>query len=189
MIIRLARPEDAPGLLEIYTPYVTDTTVTFETCPPTPEEFARRIEKTREKYPYLCAEEDGTLLGYAYASPFHPRAAYIRTAESSLYVRRDKRGRGIGSALEAELERLLRLQRVCLLTACITFPNPQSIAFHLRSGFTECAHFHRCGYKMGQWLDVLWLEKALLPFRDAPEDFLPLPEVFRAEDPPALWRD
>ena len=177
MKIRPAAEADAPALLAVYAPYVTDTTVTFEYTVPAPEEFAQRIRKTLAVFPYLCAEEDGAVLGYAYASPYKPRAAYAWTAESSVYVRADARGRGVGHALQTELERLLTLQRIRVLTACVTFPNPDSIAFHLRRGFRECAHFHRCGYKLGQWLDVVWLEKALLPNEDAPEPFVPWPEL------------
>ncbi len=177
MKIRPVTEADAPALLAIYAPYVTDTAVTFEYTVPSPGEFAQRIRRTLADFPYLCAEEAGVPLGYAYASHFRTRAAYAWTAESSVYVRQDQRGRGSGTALQTELERLLRLQRIHVLTACITWPNPDSVSFHLRHGFRECAHFHRCGYKLGQWLDMIWMEKDLLPPEPSPEPFLPRPET------------
>ncbi len=177
MRIRPVTEADAPALLSVYAPYVTDTTVTFEYTVPSPEEFASRIRHTLSVFPYLCAEEEGGIVGYAYASAFHPRAAYAWTAESSLYVRRDKRGRGIGRALQAALEERLQAQHIHVLTACITYPNPDSIAFHLKHGFRECARFHHVGYKMGQWLDVVWLEKDLQPSAGPPEAFLPRPAI------------
>lgn len=86
--IRTARPEDAIELLEIYAPYVRETAVTYEYTVPSKEEFASRIRHTMEKYPYLVAEKDGEILGYAYAGAFHPRAAYAWDAEMSIYIKK-----------------------------------------------------------------------------------------------------
>ncbi len=177
LLIRAASAEDAPALLAIYAPYVRETCITFEYDPPSPEEFARRIAHTLERFPYLCALEGDEIVGYCYASPFHVRKAYEWTCESSIYLRTDARGRGIGSALQKRLEDILVLQGFRGLAACITFPNPESIAFHERHGFTLCAHFHRCGYKMGRWLDMVWMEKALAPRCGAPEEVVPFPLV------------
>ena len=114
--IRLARESDAEKLLEIYRPYVETTSITFETEVPTVAEFAGRIRETLTKFPYLVIEEDGEILGYAYAHPFHTRAAYGWTVESSVYLRRDVRHGHIGTLLyEALLERLERqgVRNVC----------------------------------------------------------------------------
>ena len=107
MNIRLARPSDASTLLAIYAPYVENTAITFEYEVPTIEDFANRIEKTLEKYPYLVAEEDGLILGYAYASTYYARAAYDWAVELSVYVSQDARGKGVGSKLYDKLEDLL----------------------------------------------------------------------------------
>ena len=85
--LRIASPADAPALAEIYAPYVEQTAVSFEYDAPTPDEFARRIERTLEKYPYLVAERAGVPVGYAYAGAFHSRAAYGWAVETSIYVR------------------------------------------------------------------------------------------------------
>ena len=161
LIIRTACPADAPALLQIYAPYVTDTTVTFEYDVPSPDAFAVRIQNTLEKYPYLVAEQHGVILGYAYASAFKSRAAYAWAAETSIYVQQGCHGKGVGQALYARLETLLEKQHVYSINACITYPNDESIRFHEKNGYQICAHFHRCGYKFGRWLDVVWMEKHL----------------------------
>ena len=97
--IRPARPEDAAALLAIYAPYVEKTAVTFEYQPPSLEELAGRIRRTLARYPYLAAEREGRILGYAYAGPFHPRPAYCWSAEASIYVAEAARGSGVGGAL------------------------------------------------------------------------------------------
>ena len=99
MNIRTASPENASALLDIYAPYVKDTAITFEYQVPTLEEFADRIRNTLKKYPYLIAEENGELLGYAYASSFKARAAYNWSVETSVYVRQGEHRRGVGRAL------------------------------------------------------------------------------------------
>lgn len=177
MRIRIAEPGDAPSLAEIYAPYVTDTPITFEYEAPGSEEFASRVRETLEKYPYLVAEEEGSIRGYAYASPFKGRAAYDWSAETSIYLCREARGRGIGAALYRELEKLLRRQHVCNLCACITYPNPVSIAFHEKSGYRIVAHFNSAGFKLGAWHDIIWMEKELSPHTVPPLPFLPFPEL------------
>ena len=97
--IRPATAADAPALLAIYAPYVEHTAITFEYEAPAAEEFRRRICHTLERYPYFAAEAEGRIVGYAYAGPFHPRAAYDWDAELSIYVARDCRGMGVGRKL------------------------------------------------------------------------------------------
>lgn len=182
MNIRIAMPEDAPALIEIYAPYVRDTAITFEYEVPTAEEFSDRIRHTLEKYPYLAAEEEGRILGYAYASAFKARAAYAWSVETSLYVRQDLRHQGLGSALHRALEEQLRRQHVCNLCACITYPNPASIAFHERHGYHLTAHFHRSGYKMGAWHDMVWMERELCPHTIPPLPFIPFSQLPHPSD-------
>lgn len=174
-IISPAGPGDAPALLAVYRPYVEKTAVTFEYRVPTEEEFAGRVRHVLERYPYLKAEADGELVGYAYASRFKDRAAYAWSVETSIYVKEGFHGKGIGRALYRALEGALQRQNVQNLNACIAFPNPESIAFHERMGYALVAHFHQCGFKNGQWWDMVWMEKALGAHEPSPRDFIPHP--------------
>lgn len=170
IILRSATPDDAEQLLQIYAPYVTQTAITFEYDVPSVDEFRSRIEHTLQKYPYLVAEADGQILGYAYAGVFKGRAAYDHCVETSIYVRLDQHRQGIGKALYDELERLLREQGILNVNACISWidePNQylthQSPDFHAHMGYERVAHFHLCGYKFGQWFDMIWMEKMIGP--------------------------
>lgn len=177
MKIRFATVQDAPELLKIYAPYVEHTAITFEYTVPTLAEFERRISHTLEKYPYLAAEEDGELLGYAYASSFKTRAAYNWSVETSIYIREDARHCGVGRALYTSLEALLFRQNICNLCACIAYPNPGSIAFHESFGYRTVAHFNASGYKNNTWWDMIWMEKNLCPHTVPPKPFIPLPDL------------
>ncbi|MBR1586168.1 MAG: N-acetyltransferase [Clostridia bacterium] len=166
MLIRPAVPADAPALLAIYAPYVTDTAVTFEYQPPTEKEFARRMADTMQKYPYLVAEEEGRPLGYAYAGPLKARQAYDWSAETTIYLRQDARGKGWGPALYGALEQALRQMGICNLYACIAYAEKEdeyltqaSPHFHARMGYRACGTFRRCAWKFGRWYDMIWMEK------------------------------
>ena len=161
MEIRLAKPSDARSLLDIYAPYVENTAITFEYEVPTIEDFAIRIEKTLEKYPYLVAEEDGVVLGYAYASTYYSRAAYDQAVELSVYVSQDARGKGVGSKLYDALEDLLDQMGYVHFLACISLPNEASLALHRKRGYQQVAHFPKIGYKFNRWHDIVWLQKSL----------------------------
>lgn len=109
--IRVVSPDDAAELLALYRPYVEETAISFEWETPTLEEFAARIRRTLTKYPYLVLEQAGELLGYAYLSPFHTRAAYAWGAETTIYLRRDSLGQGVGKALYTALEAVAKAQQ------------------------------------------------------------------------------
>ena len=175
--LRPARPEDAPELLAIYAPYVTDTTVTFEYDVPTVEEFAGRIRRILSRYPYLVAEEDGVILGYAYAAAFRERVAYVWSCEVSVYVRMDRRRQGVGRKLYTELERILRQMNIASMDACISYPNKGSIKFHSDMDFERVARFSKCAFKHGKWVDVVWMQKILTDSPDPPRPFIPYPEL------------
>ena len=181
--IRPASPADSRALLAIYRPYVEHTAITFEYEVPTDEEFARRIRRTLKRYPYLTAEKDGRLLGYAYAGPFHERAAYDWSAEVSIYVRADARKTGIGKRLYESLERTLAAQNILNLYACIAWPDEEdeyltrnSADFHRHLGYEQVGMFRQCGCKFGRWYSMIWMEKQLglhsdqvnpvIPFKD-----------------------
>lgn len=167
--IRPATPGDAPALLAIYAPYVTDTAITFEYDVPAPADFRQRIETTLRTHPYLVLERDGDILGYAYTGQLGSRAAYAWAAETSIYLRQDCRRGGLGTRLYHALEEASRAQNVQVLYACIAAPtgaddphlSRASIDFHTRLGYTAAGTFHRCGYKFGTWYDVVWMEKRL----------------------------
>ena len=168
IIIRTASAADAPALLKIYRPYVENTAITFEYDVPSTEEFASRIQHTLRKYPYLVAEEKGTLLGYAYAGPFHERPAYDWAVETSIYVKQDKKGQRIGRALYNALEVQLRRQNIVNVNACIASPaiedahlTRDSILFHEKLGYQMVGEFHQCGYKFDTWYNMVWMEKLI----------------------------
>ena len=182
--MRLARVEDARALLDIYAPYVEGTAVTFEYTVPTLEEFTGRIRRTLEKYPYLVAESDGEILGYAYAGPFHERAAYQWAVETSIYVKMGCRRLGIGRMLYTALENVLSAQSIFMLNACIAYPEEEdayltrdSVSFHQHLGYRMAAKFDQCAYKFHHWYSMVWMEKHLRePVMDPPA-VKPLPQV------------
>lgn len=158
--------EDTQTLLNIYAPYVTDTAITFEYDVPSAEEFANRIKKITNKYPYLVAEINDEIVGYAYATEFHPRAAYGWCVEMAIYIRNDQRQRGIGKKLYEELEVRLKELGMLNLYACIGYApvedeylSNSSVTFHERMGYRKNGHFTKCGYKFGRWYDMVWMEK------------------------------
>ena len=110
MNIRIAKPEDAKKLVDIYKYYVEETSVTFEYDIPSIEEFTKRIEKTLKKYPYLVAEKNNKIYGYAYAGAFKGRRAYDWSVETSIYVKAGISNHGVGTLLYKELERYLNFK-------------------------------------------------------------------------------
>lgn len=183
-MIRVADVSDAQALLDIYAPYVRETAISFECEVPSPAEFRERIRQILQKYPYLVALRGEEIAGYAYAHGFHERAAYARSVESSIYVRRDLRRSGVGRELYAALEHTLSMQHILNVNACVTCPNGSdpyltrgSFDFHCRLGFTPVGEFHSCGYKFGRWYNVAWLEKFLGEHGGAPLPVLDFPQI------------
>jgi len=169
-MIRVATEADSAVLAEIYGWYVENTAVSFEYEAPTAEEFAGRIGEILQTHPFLVFEEDGTLLGYAYAHPLIRRKACDWAVEVSIYVRKDVRGRGVGRALYEALENVLLMQNVCTLEACVAsadamdeYLTDSSVLFHKRMGYTQRGKMTDCGYKFGKWYHLLWLEKHIAP--------------------------
>lgn len=158
-MIRNAARGDVPAMLEIYAPYIINTTYTFEYTVPTREEFTRRFDRITEQFPWLLWEEEGRVLGYAYASAPFERPAYQWCAELSIYLSPRAQGRGVGGKLYDALEKALFAQGYRVLYAVITRENTRSVDFHRKRGYTQCACFSGCGVKFGKILDVVWLEK------------------------------
>lgn len=182
--IRIATLQDAPALLNIYAPYVTDTAITFEYEVPTVQTFTERMQQILHKYPYFVAEADGQPIGYAYASSFHTRAAYAWAAEATIYVDPNMRHKGFGRMLYITLENALKLQNILNINACIAYPDiadeyltGNSVAFHLHLGYRLVGKFHHCGYKFQRWYNMVWMEKHIGPHIENPPPFRRFDEV------------
>lgn len=167
-MIRVATKQDTAALLELYGYYIKNTAITYEYDVPTVEAFQQRVENTLCQYPYLVWEENGRILGYAYAGRFHPRKSFDWAVEASVYVHKDARGQGIGPKLYEKLEECLKLQGYVNLNVSIAYPETEdeyltrnSVQFHSHMGYTKCAHFHNCAFKFGRWYDLVWMEKNL----------------------------
>ena len=177
IMLRPVTVADAAELVSIYAPYVEQTAVTYEYEVPSVEEFQGRIANTIKNYPYLAAVENGVILGYAYASAFHPRAAFRWTAEVTVYLRKEAHGRGIGRMLYEALEEKLKQQNVQTAIALIADPNPESVAFHEKMGYRVAGRLTNCAYKLGQWRGMYYMEKFLGEHAGEPESFLPCLEI------------
>ena len=177
MVLRFAVPADAPALRDIYVPYVENTPLTFEVAVPSQEEFLQRVSTTLRSYPYLVVQEEGEILGYAYASRVRSREAYDWSAELSIYVRQDCRGKGLGRRLYGCLLELLALQNVHIAYGLVALPNDASHGLHMAMGFRFLGRFAEMGYKMGAWRDIGWYEKVLTPAQVPPLPFIPAPDL------------
>ena len=138
-------------------------------------EFTRRITETLKRYPYLVLEDEGKIMGYAYAGPFKARAAYDWSVETTIYIRQDAHGKGYGKALYTALEDELKRRHFLNPYACIAYSEREdetlthlSPLFHERMGYTLCGTFRQCGYKFGRWYDMIWMEKHLGEHKTAP---------------------
>lgn len=166
MEIRTVTLNDVDSILDIYSYYVENTAISFEYVTPSKEEFTGRVKTTLEKYPYIAAIEDGIIVGYAYAGPFKTRQAYSHCVETSIYVHKEYRKKGIGKALYDYLQKELRNIGILNVYACIAvcnvedeYLNNNSWEFHEHLGFTVVGRFHSCGKKFGNTYDMIWMEK------------------------------
>lgn len=178
MRIRRAGLLDAARILEIYSPYVQQSSVTFEYDVPALEEFQERMRGIMAEYPYLvCEDEMGKVQGYAYAHRAQERAAYGWNAELSVYLDKNCQGKGVGTRLYEALTKILRLQNVQNLYALITSPNEKSEALHEKMGFACSGRYTKTGFKAGAWRDVLLYEKIIGKHECPPPPFLPFPQI------------
>lgn len=159
--IRAAKIQDAAALSDIYNPYVLSTTISYETKSVTKEEFQGRMEGIMKGYPYLVAQEDEVIIGFAYAGSFRTRDAYEWDAELSIYVDESCRGRGIGTMFMEKLLAVLKGMNFVNVYSLIDYPNDGSMALHNRFGFTRAGMLKGTGYKLGRWLDTVILEKRI----------------------------
>jgi L-amino acid N-acyltransferase YncA len=180
-LLRLAKEEDAQEILDIYSFYITNTVVSFETEVPAREEMRERIRSSLAAYCWLVWEEDGKVGGYAYASRHHKRAAYRWAVDVSIYVGEKWQGKGVGKALYSALFLILRRQGYYNAYACICLPNAGSVGIHEYFGFKKIAHFTKVGYKFGAWWDTGWWELFLQDKSVLPSEPLALAQVNREE--------
>jgi phosphinothricin acetyltransferase len=158
MNIRTVTLNDAAQIAEIYNYYIKNTHQTFETEALSADEMRARISEIIENYPYVAAEENGVIYGYAYATQFKLRQAYEYSAEVSIYVRSEAKQKGIGTLLYDKLFEELRQTDIHAIMAGISLPNDGSVRFHEKLGFEKVAHFKQVGYKLGRWVDVGYWE-------------------------------
>ncbi len=162
-LLRDALPSDLPAITEIYRESVLNGTSSYEILPPTEAEMAARFSAIRDKfYPYIAAvAEDGSLLGYAYASAFRTRPAYRWLVEDSIYLGKEARGKGIGKLLLGELISRCTVAGFRQMTAVIGGASPASIGLHRSLGFEEIGLMKGAGYKHRHWLDTMLMQRTL----------------------------
>jgi phosphinothricin acetyltransferase len=171
VLIRLAQQADAAAIASIYRPYVEDSRISFETEAPDGAEIVRRMGNPI--HPWLVAEEDDRVIGYASTSPMRNRSAYRWSVETGIYLTPEIQGRGIGrKLLEAHLD-LLERQGFVTIIAGIALPNEASVALHEKLGFVLSGVERGVGFKHGQWVDVGRWQKDLAPRSATPEEPIP----------------
>jgi phosphinothricin acetyltransferase len=162
--IRSATTSDADVIANIYNHYVTDTIVTFEEEPVSSFEMVRRMEEVWSSVlPWLVAELDGRIVGYAYATKWKARYGYRFSTEVSVYLDTEHGGRGIGSKLYGELFPILRERGIRNIIGGIALPNAASVALHEKFGMEKVAHFKSIGVKFNQWIDVGYWQRSEVP--------------------------
>jgi L-amino acid N-acyltransferase YncA len=161
--IRPSQDADLPAITAIYGHHVLHGTGTFETAPPTEADMAgRRADVLGKGLPYLVAEQDGQVLGFAYCQWFKPRPAYRFSAEDSIYLHPQAAGKGLGKKLLGALAAQAQAAGIRKLIAVIgDSANAGSIGLHRSLGFTPVGSFKSCGWKFGRWLDIVLMEKSL----------------------------
>lgn len=187
--IRDAVPSDLPRLLEIYDYYTQCTAISFEWETPSPEEFFARMERITARYPYLVAEQNGRVMGYAYAAPFIGRAAYDWCCELTIYLAPEVRKQGMGRALYEALEDALRRMGVLDLYACVGVPeaedeylNFNSADFHAHLGFETVGTFRECGHKFDRWYHMIWMKKTIGAHQTSQPAVIAYPELEQCEE-------
>lgn len=177
MTIRFAGPGDAAAIAALYAPFVEGSAVSMEDSAPTPEEMAVRIAGGGELYPWLVADEDSRIVGFASASRFRPRQGYRFTVETSVYVAPERQGVGLGWALYTALTDLLVRQGFTQAIAALTEPNPGSAGLHRAMGFKKCGTYGQVGWKLDRWWDIGLWQRALAPQQKPPREPKPYREV------------
>lgn len=160
--IRPARDSDARAVQAIYDYHVAHGTASFDSTGPSAAEWLEKMAALRTSgWPFLVAEKDSDVLGYAYASVFRPRAAYARTCENSIYVADAARGMGVGAALLGSLIDAARASGFEQMIAVIGGGEPASVALHAKCGFVHAGRLRNVGFKFGRKLDTVYMQRDL----------------------------
>ena len=160
-MLRQCIPADAAQICDIYNHYVRETVVTFEETPVLEADMAQRIADATARLPWLVWETEMGVVGYAYARPWRPRAAYRHSVESSIYLAPHATGRGLGSRLYTDLITELRHRGLHCVIGGVALPNPASVSLHEKLGFAKVAEFRQVGFKFERWIDVAYWELIL----------------------------
>ncbi len=180
--IRIAASTDAEAIRAIYAPYIA-TSITFEESVPSTEAFRARTDKAIATYPYLVAELDGEIVGYAYAHELREREAYQWNAELSVYLAPKAQGHGLGRVLYQALIEACAACGIKVVFGIVTSPNEPSARLHDALGFDVMCRQRNAGYTCGQWRDVTWYVKHLTEtFESSPDAPIPFPTLV-ATDP------
>lgn len=166
MIVREVNVSDAGALSDIYKYYVENFSYSFEYVAPTASEFVGRIEEITKKFPFFVCEDNGEIIGYAYAHKYHERKAYQWICETSIYVKHGSTQKGIGRLLYGHLLPALKEQGFVKAYAVLGCPNEGSEIFHRKMGFSLAATLPNNGFKLGSWHDVKYYVIELNPYRD-----------------------
>ncbi len=160
-MIRNIEWSDIHAITTIYNYYIENTIITFEEERITPEDMAGRVESISREYPWIVFEENGTVVGYAYASRFRARASYRHSTETTIYLDKDRLGKGFGYRLYKELLDRVKKGEFRVAYAAVALPNPGSVRLHEKLEFRKVGHFTDVGLKFGNWIDVGYWELPL----------------------------
>ncbi|MCY1152766.1 MAG: GNAT family N-acetyltransferase [Sphaerochaetaceae bacterium] len=176
-LIRLVREDDVREILDIYAPYVKNTSITFECTTPSLKDFNKKVSKVTSFYPFLVCEVNNSVIGYAYADRIREREAYDWDVELSIYLNQNYSNLGIGKILYEALLDILKLQNIYNAYGVITLPNKASVKLHKKLGFKEIGVFHNTGFKFNKWYDVIWFEKTIQSLQTPPDKIKPFSAI------------
>lgn len=174
---RLVELSDAKEILEVYAPYIKNTTITFEYEVVSIDEFTERIKNISSEFPYIVCIYEGNIIGYAYAHKYGERAAYQWSSELSIYLKHGYEKMGVGKTLYKMVMDILKLQNIRNVYGCITGDNEKSVNFHKKLGFEFVGRFEKAGYKFDKWIDVVWYQKRIKETNNSPEHFIPINKI------------
>ena len=175
--LRRATERDAAGCVAIYAPVVETTAISFEEIAPSVDEMASRISESGARWPWLVAERQGMILGYAYATEHRTRSAYRWSTDVSVYLHSEARGQGLGTALYRSLFQILESQGFHRAHAGIALPNAASVALHRSTGFEHVGVYREVGFKFGRWHDVSWWARELTSGSTSPAEPTPMNDL------------
>ena len=163
LTIRPGRDDDIPTITEIYSYYVSNSACTFEITPPTIDEMAnRRMDVLEKNLPYLVAQIDDSIVGYAYCNWLKPRPAYRFSVESTIYIVSERHSQGLGRQLLDALIHQAELAGARKMIATIAdSANERSIHLHRNAGFVHVGMLKSCGWKFDRWIDVILMERTI----------------------------